>query len=169
VGLPGAWKRTDSLPGRRPQAKPQGCGLAQAQTQADDQQEAGLAITHYKKGFTLHCIYAARSGRHLSHLNFNDQQAACRVFDIRLLKLNLRQFAAFDRKTRQRLQEQCKSTDARCWPCIASFALSENTSARKRGSRVVSGEVQFFERPFLNPFLRINLSGPVLLFSFHAG
>jgi hypothetical protein len=30
--------------------------------------------------------------------------------------LNLRQFAAFDRKTRQRLQEQCKSTDAICWP-----------------------------------------------------
>jgi hypothetical protein len=37
------------------------------------------------------------------------------------------------------------------------------------GSRAVLGEVQFFERPFLKPFLRINLSGPVLLFSFHAG
>jgi hypothetical protein len=57
VGFSEAWKRTDSLPRRtaeaNPQANPQGCGLAQAQTQADDQQEAGLAITHYKKGFTL--------------------------------------------------------------------------------------------------------------------
>jgi hypothetical protein len=35
------------------------------------------------------------------------------------------------------------------------------------GSRAVSGEVQFFERPFLKPFLIIDLFEPVLLILFH--
>jgi hypothetical protein len=40
--------------------------------------------------------------------------------------------------------------------CVASFAVSENTSSR-RMSRAVSGEVQFFKPYLLNPFLRNNL------------
>jgi len=38
----------------KPAGKPAGVRLSQPQVQADDQQDAGLAITHYKKGFTLH-------------------------------------------------------------------------------------------------------------------
>ena len=30
--------------------------------------------------------------------------------------------------------------EAGCWPCIASFAVSENTSARRRGAGLFSGE-----------------------------
>jgi hypothetical protein len=35
--------------------------------------------------------------------------------------------------------------------CVASFEVSEDTPPAG-GSRAVSGEVQFFERPFLKPF-----------------
>jgi len=42
--------------------------------------------------------------------------------------------------------------------CVASFAVSENTSARRRGAALFPGKVQFFERPLLNCFLRISLN-----------
>jgi len=45
------------LAGPKPTGKPTGVQLSQPQVQADDQQEARLAITHYKKGFTLY-IYS---------------------------------------------------------------------------------------------------------------
>jgi hypothetical protein len=48
------------------------------------------------------------------------------------------------------------------------FFVFENTSARRRCAALFPGKVQFFECPFLNYFLRISLSGPVLPFSFHA-
>jgi len=46
--------------------------------------------------------------------------------------------------------------------------VSEDTPPAE-GSRAVSGEVQFFERRFLNPFLGIDLLEPVLLILFHDG
>lgn len=64
--------------GSKPTGKPAPLKVSQTQVQADDQQEAGLAITHYKKD-RLHTVYIARSRRHLSGPNLNDQQAACRV------------------------------------------------------------------------------------------
>jgi hypothetical protein len=55
-------------------------GLAQAQTPAEISRMPGLQrdITHYKKD-RLHTVYIARSRRHLSGPNLNDQQSACRV------------------------------------------------------------------------------------------
>jgi hypothetical protein len=91
-------------------------------------------------------------------------------FDARLLKLNLNPFAAFNRKKRQRVQEQCKSTDAKCCPCLCRLLCSvRKYISQQEGSHAVLGEVQFFEHPFLKHFLRISLSSQVLPFSFHAG
>jgi hypothetical protein len=51
----------------RPQAKPQGCGLAQAQTQAEISKRPGLQrdITHYKK--RLHTAYVQHVREGICH------------------------------------------------------------------------------------------------------
>jgi hypothetical protein len=53
--------------------------------------------------------------------------------------------------------------------CVASFAVSENTSVSRREATLFLGEVQFIEQYLLKCFLRMSLSCPVLLFSFHDG